>query len=325
MKVLEKIILAAGLATMAYLLYKLDASSIWANVAHIGLGLPLILILPVPDHFLNALGWKFSFSSQDARPLRLWKLMLIRIAGDGVNYLTPSATIAGEVVRPAMLEAAAPAEAKIASVVVARFTQSVGQALFIMIGLIIVVTGKIPAIEGLPLIHFIRRWFFIPNTILVLTLALIGGYMIKTWKRKPGQNRSPSPDAERPSKWMGVRKQIGFYLLEHPGRFTLSTIFFTAGYFYSTIEVFAICHFMNVPISPAVALAIEVLSSIVDGVLFMVPAKIGTQEAGKTAIFTGLGLQPAQGFAFGVIRHIRELVWAGLGFSIYALQKKKNP
>lgn len=323
MKLLEKIILLVGVATMAYLLWKLDASSIWAHVSQVGLGLVLILLLPAPDHYLNALGWKFSFNSKDARPLKLRQLMLIRIAGDGVNYLTPSATIAGEVVRPAMLEAAAAPEAKIASVVVARFTQSVGQALFIMIGLLIVLAYPIPAIADLPLLHFIRRWFFIPNAILVLTLALIGAYMIKTWKRKPEENRAQGPDGEKPSKWLGVRKQIGFYLLDHPGRFTLSTAFFTAGYFYSTIEVFAICHFMNVPISPSMALAIEVLSSIVDGVLFMVPAKIGTQEAGKTAIFTGLGMLPSQGFAFGVIRHIRELVWAGLGFLIYALQKKK--
>ena len=51
----------------------------------------------------------------------------------------------------------------------------------------------------------------------------------------------------------------------------------------------------------------------VDGFLFMVPAKIGTQEGGKVVIFAALGLPASLGFAFGVIRHIRELSWAGLG------------
>ena len=270
MKVFEKIILAIGVVTMAYLLWKLDTSSIWANVVHIGIGLPVILMLPIPDHILNALGWKFSFGTKDAASLRLWKLILIRIAGDGVNYLTPSATIAGEVVRPAMLDADAPAEAKIASVVVARFTQSVGQALFIMIGLIIIVQSRIPAIESLPLLDFIHRWFFIPNTILALTLTAIAVYLFKTWKRKPLKEMKGG--AGSTTKWSGVRHQIGTYLLNHPGRFTLSTLFFTAGYFYATVEVVVICHFMDVPVSLAVALAIEVLSSIIDGILFMVPA-----------------------------------------------------
>jgi hypothetical protein len=61
------------------------------------------------------------------------------------------------------------------------------------------------------------------------------------------------------------------------------------------------------------ALTIEVLSVTVDGMLFVVPAKIGTQEGGKMAIFTALGLSPSLGFAFGVVRHIRELTWAAFG------------
>jgi hypothetical protein len=59
--------------------------------------------------------------------------------------------------------------------------------------------------------------------------------------------------------------------------------------------------------------AIEVLSITADGILFMIPAKIGTQEGGKVAVFAALGLPVTLGFAFGIARHVRELAWAGLG------------
>ena len=50
-----------------------------------------------------------------------------------------------------------------------------------------------------------------------------------------------------------------------------------------------------------------------DGILFFVPGKIGTQEAGKVLLFAALGLDPARGLTVGVVRRIRELTYAVLG------------
>ncbi|TPW18607.1 MAG: hypothetical protein FD126_3378, partial [Elusimicrobia bacterium] len=72
------------------------------------------------------------------------------------------------------------------------------------------------------------------------------------------------------------------------------------------------------------ALTIELLSITIDGIFFMVPAKVGTQEGGKTAIFTALGLPPASGFAFGVVRHIRELAWAALGLYLCSAPRRDS-
>ena len=59
------------------------------------------------------------------------------------------------------------------------------------------------------------------------------------------------------------------------------------------------------------ALALETGSVILDGMLFFVPAKVGTQEGGKVALFAALGLSPARGLTVGVVRRIRELAYAG--------------
>jgi hypothetical protein len=63
-------------------------------------------------------------------------------------------------------------------------------------------------------------------------------------------------------------------------------------------------------------LTVEVLSVAIDGMLFFVPAKAGTQEGGKVLIFTILGLDPAKGLALGIVRRIRELTWASIGLMI---------
>jgi hypothetical protein len=318
-RLLEKLLLIAGFVTMAGLFWKLDPGAVWKHIEPIGLGMILILGQQFIDHAFNSWGWAFSFTRKDAQGVSFWRLFLIRISGDGVNYLTPTATIAGEVVRPAMLGDAAPEEVKIASVVVARFTQSVGQALFIMIGLLSIAWIGIPGIEHLPLMGFIREWLFIPGGILALTLSTLIVYSAWAWKNPEARKRVPLAG----NLMHGVRGEITSYFRSHPGRFCLSILFFCAGYWWGCVEVWLICRFMGLEVTPLFALTIEVLSSTFDGVLFMVPAKIGTQELGKTAIFKGLGLPAAQGLAFGLVRHIRELVWACAGFTIYALHRRK--
>ena len=76
------------------------------------------------------------------------------------------------------------------------------------------------------------------------------------------------------------------------------------------------------PLDLASALRLEVLSNLVDALLFMVPAKAGTQEAGKTFLFKLMGLSPRAGLAFGLVRHARELAWAALGLAAYAAHER---
>ena len=72
------------------------------------------------------------------------------------------------------------------------------------------------------------------------------------------------------------------------------------------------------PVDWQTALALEIGSVLIDGILFFVPAKVGTQEGGKVLLFAMLGLDPARGLTVGVVRRIRELTYAGLGLAVLA-------
>src|SRR5439155_1065061 len=67
--------------------------------------------------------------------LVLTALGRLGLAGDAINYLTPSATIAGEYARVAMLGDRLGADIRAASVVVAKSAQTLAQAVFIAAGL----------------------------------------------------------------------------------------------------------------------------------------------------------------------------------------------
>lgn len=310
MGLFKKLVTLAGLGTFLYLLWRFDARLIWAETSAVGAGFLLILPFQIFDHTLNAMAWRFAFRPKDAAAVPLARLILVRMAGDGVNYLTPSGNIAGEFVRPGMIADLRPPDVTVTSVLVAKFTQALGQAFFI-IGGILLLLGRLDSVSAA------RKAVGLGASGLIAALVLTG-FVVLTNKGRLGDRIWSLAERFGP----GVRENLQVFVAQHPGRLVLSIVFFMLGYAWGALEVLLICHFLSVPLDLRTALAIEVLSNVVDSVMFMVPAKIGTQEAGKTAIFAGLGLPPHQGLALGLIRHLRELIWASAGFSIYLLHQK---
>jgi hypothetical protein len=306
------LILTLGTATFLYLLWSFGPLRVWGYFRGFGWGFAVVLPFQIFDHMLNATGWLLAFTPAEASKVSFWDLVRVRVAGDGVNYLTPSGNIAGEFVRPGMLHSPLPNEAKVTSVFIAKATQSVGQALFVLFGLIYLINARSYAFKAGQ-----AGWAAAGMSVILFGVSLVIGLFAA---RPPAWLRARFPAAVE--KTEPVRLKLREYLRRHPGRLAGSVLFFMLGYSWGAAEIWLICHFLGFPVGPETALCIEFLSNIVDSFAFMVPAKIGTQEAGKTVIFKGLGLAADVGFTVGLIRHSREMLWAGLGLGLYAARRR---
>ena len=312
MKVFRTLILLIGAATFVILVWKLDAGHVGRLLLMVGWGFIFILAQEVVPHFFNAVGWRFAIPARHAGLFRFWDLYRHRIQGDGVNYLTPSATIAGEYTRALLIDNAVPAGIRVGCVVTAKCTQSLAQVVVVLLGVAVLAPGSIPALA--PYDGRIR-WGAL--SILAVLAAASAGYW--AWG---GRTRKESGE---PHLLKAVPGQVRDFFLEHQARWWASTFFFALGYAWTAVEVFAICWFLGTHVGWRTALLIEVLSNAADMAFFMVPAKVGTQEASKTAILYSLGLGARTGLALGIVRHIRELAWAGLGLLLYTQELRKNP
>lgn len=306
------VILALGTATFLCLLWSFGPLRVWGLFRGFGWGFAVVLPFQIFDHMLNATGWLLAFTPSEAAKVSFWDLVRVRIAGDGVNYLTPSGNIAGEFVRPGMLRSSLPHETKVSSVFIAKATQSVGQAFFVLFGLIYLLNARSYAFKAGQ-----AGWAAAGMSVIIFGVALVIGLFAM---RPPAWLKKRFPAAI--AKTEPVRRTMREYLARHPGRLAGSTLFFMLGYSWGAVEIWLICYFLGFPVGLESALCIEFLSNVVDSFAFMVPAKIGTQEAGKTAIFKGLGLMPDVGFTVGLIRHSREMLWAGAGLSLYAAAQR---
>jgi hypothetical protein len=302
MTTIERVAFAVAAVTLAALVWVLDPAAVGKMVLGVGWGMILILSQEIVAHLLNAFGWRLTFTAEQARTVPLAELVKLRIAGDAVNYLTPSATVAGEFTRTAMLNDSHRFEVRAASVLVAKCAQTLAQFLFAGAGMVLAFwTGALDIPTG--------RTAYLAGAGLVVALA--GGWLGFRWFGRRSSRSPARPAAE--TGFVAVVSVFRSFVVRYPGRCALSTIFFALAYAWGAFEAYWICHFIGLPVGVGVAFMIEALSTAVDSILFMVPAKIGTQEGGKVAVFAALGLPVASGLAFGVLRHIRELTWAALG------------
>ena len=297
----SKVLASLGALGLVVLLWRIDLNAVKVSLLHVGWGMALVLSQEVVAHALNGCAWRFAFTPESARRVSLGELIRLRVAGDAINYLTPTATIGGEVARTMLLSDACGGEARAVSVVTAKATQTLAQAFFITAGLIFIA----------------KEWVGLATARWTLAGAGVGLAAVMLVARRLNEGNE---DGCGSAAGIGL---VGF-VRSHPERVALSTLLFALAYAWGALEAYWICRFLLHPVSPAAAFAIEVLSITIDGLLFVVPAKIGTQEGGKVVAFAALGLPTSLGFAFGVVRHVRELVWAAVGILLYGVAIRRG-
>lgn len=313
----ERVFLITGVILFVFLLRELGVRTVASNLRLVGWGIAPIVLQEILAYAANTLGWLAAFSSPRPR-IPFTKLLTARIAGDAVNYLTPTATLGGEFVRTRYLRGQAESTSLVASVAVAKLSQTIGQITFVVVGLVFVLDdtplpatvrhGLLAGLAGLAALTVVlivaqRRGMFAPMLRFAHRLGL----------------RERAPEVAR--RLQHLDEEIARFHSDTNSALLLSSASFCAGWALGAFEIYLILWFLGVPVSVHRALTIEVLSVAIDGMLFFVPAKVGTQEGGKVLIFTVLGLDPGKGLALGIVRRIRELTWALIGMFILSRQQ----
>lgn len=311
----HRFVLVAGLVALGLLVWKLDVRAVLDIASRVGWRLTFLVALGVVPPLLNALGWWLSFEPEAGRTYSfgtLWKLWL---AMDGVNYLVPTGSVAGEVARATLLGGTPPLEVRTASVLVSRFGQTVAQLAIVLVGLVVLV-APLPVMGP-------YGWVTTSATVLLAAVAAAAAAYLLFAPRLLRAGDGTSRPGELPDGWLRrTPEQLRLYFGRSRARFSAAVLLFAAAYAWNSVEAWWICRFIGLPVDVRTALTIEVLSVAIDAILFIVPAKIGTQEVGKVAVFTLLGLPAPFGFAFGIVRHVRELFWAVVGFLIYWMRRR---
>lgn len=306
---LRAVLLLGGAALFAVLVWQIGPRAIVASFGELGWRLLIVLVFPFSlITACDTLGWRFAFRRDR---VSFWTLARARLAGEAVNGTTPTGSVGGEAVKAWLIRDRVPFRESLPSVIVAKTTITIAQALFLLLGVLV----------AWPTLSAGAVWLLKPMTaLLALEIAAVAGFVyaqmcgVVAGGGKMLERIGVVRAAHRGLPLRRIDLSLSLFYRREPLRLGLSIGFHFLGWVASAAETWLILWLLGVPASPATAVIIEACGTAVRFVTFFIPAHLGALEGGNVAVFLALGLDPAAGMSAILVRRVREAAWVGLGF-----------
>src|SRR5215470_16402520 len=141
MKTFERISLAIGTLLFVGLLYRAGLGAVAGNLRQLGWGFLVIFAQEGLAILAYTLAWRRTLPPEQRTAPPFRSLLSMRLAGDAINHLAPSAVVGGELLRVSLLRRYVPASTALASVGLAAMAQFFAQLLFIVLGIPFLAAG----------------------------------------------------------------------------------------------------------------------------------------------------------------------------------------
>jgi len=295
----------------------------WDTLGHylwqVGWYWPLLLLPYGVVTWLEAWSWKYLLVDTPARTT-VGRLFWLRLGGEALNQLTPTASLGGEPFKASRLQAdGIPLEVASASVVIMKGILVLSLVLYIFVGL---------ALAPVYLPEAAKHMLFL--ILAALGLAAAGIIFVVVQRREPFGNSFRFLDRRG---WLPhfLRDQEGFlenldtamsqFYRQYPSRAALAFFLFFLSWLLHSVEVFVIFWLLGHPISWGLAVCLDALAMLFTALGFFIPAAIGVQEGGNILLAMGFNLGFDLGAAFSIVRRIREAFWLCLGLVVVWREK----
>src|SRR3954447_1864074 len=133
MKRTNTVLLSLGVMFLAFLVWKTGWKQLWQQVSALGWGLMLIILAEGLANLAHTVGWRHCIHARGG-PVRLWGLFRMNMAGWAINYLTPTASVGGELSRGTLLAANSNGLEAATSVLVDKLMTAVAHLLLVVLG-----------------------------------------------------------------------------------------------------------------------------------------------------------------------------------------------
>ncbi len=321
MRKLESALLLVALAFYVWLLRRLGPSQIYSYVTLAGWGVVLTIGVEGISRIFNTLGWRVTIEKKSPAPA-FGRLFTARLAGEAIDYLTPSAQLGGQFVMALLVRRFLPIAKGLATVIVAALTEAVGQIGFIVIALLLS-AREFAAVKAL-------YWPAIGG--LALSFALAGAFfwvlrkrpLTHLWKFAAKINVPGAATKEIQEASAEADAILRRFYDEHKILVMLSCFWYLLAWAMGPVEIYILMVFLNQPVSIPIVLLIEALGLLIERATFMIPAKLVSQEGGKALIMGLLGYPAGVGFAIGLLRRIKEMAWVLFGLGCLAAYRLRE-
>jgi uncharacterized protein (TIRG00374 family) len=312
MRAIKILFLVLGGLLLGVLVYRVGASPILQTLARLTWWQFALVCLPYAIiTAVDTLGWRFAFA-RDRAPFH--RLYGARLAGEALNIVTALGAVGGEAAKAWLVRRDVSYEESVPSVVIAKTSITVAQALFLVVGLLVAWYLLPPGTELLRLM----TWLLLVEVLAVA--GFVGAQLAGLVARGGRLLQMVGAIADTAYAETLDRALRGYYRRQWR-RLALSLFFHLAGWLLGVLDAMVILWALGFDASLAAATVIETFGSGVRFATFLVPANLGSSEAANAGAFAGLGLSAAAGLAFSFVRRARQAVWVALGLAVLAVMR----
>lgn len=309
------LLLALGAALFALLLYHYGTRETFRGLASVWPAIPVMVLIEACAKVANALGLR-RVMAREGRGVPFREVLRLTLEAEAVNYLLPTASLGGDALLARGLTRRGALSDGVVAVAAASSAQSAAQFLLVL-------AGSALALAATPVPPGLRPAVWAVMGLSLLIVCVISAVMVEgvfvflssVLRRLHIQVRYLY---ERRHRIAALDARLREVLRDRPGDLALSFFFYGCGWAVSAAEIFVALSLMGAAFRWPQALAIHALSVFIDGVVFFMPARAGSQEGGKILAFTAVGLPGGAGLTFGLLRRAREIIWALLGYALLA-------
>jgi uncharacterized protein (TIRG00374 family) len=301
-----------GLALVGYLVAQIGPAAIWDSFVILGWRLPIVLAFPYAlAAVVDTLAWRLLLPT----PVPFLLLLRARLAGEAVSLATPTMSVGGDPLKAYLLRPGLPLLDGFVSVIADKTTLVAGQVLFLALGLLAArslaspPTGRLlPVMTGLLVVEVLAVGGFA----LVQASGALGGggRLLGRLAERVGVG-----GADRFAQGLGdLDRALAALYRQRGRRLVASAIVHAIAWASGGLEIYLVLMLLGTPASLGTALIVESFASGVKFASFMVPASLGALEGGYVVFFEAFGLGAAAGLSYVLVRRLREITWAVVGF-----------
>jgi len=314
MKLFHILSVILGITLLIILIWHTGFLPLWQNLLILGWGLvPLILIEGVAGIF-HTIGWRYCLS-EPHRSLPFFQIFRIRLAGGAINYLTPTATLGGEVTKGSLLFSKHPSPEAATGVIIGKLSYALAQ-------LILVSTGSVVILWGIDLPRGL--WTAMLSGSALLGAGILGFLLVQKYGKLGALVRWIAGHG-----WGGrlielaaghvneVDDSLRRFYKEHPGDLSRSMVWHITGMACGIFQSWFFLYLLTGTPDLFSAGGIWFLSGWFDLVTFAVPYDVGVLEGSRGLIFKILGFNWSMGLSYGIAIRLEQIFWAAIGLLFY--------
>jgi uncharacterized protein (TIRG00374 family) len=316
MKKFHAALLLLGFVFLGYLIWTIGARELLNGLVSLGWGLTLFIVLEFTAESLHTIGWSCCLD-QRYRDLSWFQRFRIRMAGNAINYLTPTAALGGEATKVTLLASNHRMTGAVSGVLIGRLSTGMAQALFVAIGSAVVFcNANLPrpvwiamfsssgfVIVGIVVFLLLQKYGQLGAIVRWLAASRLGG---KTLKKLALEINS-------------VDDALKAFHRERPRDLALSVAWQLFGHSTGLVQTWWFFHLLHCPFSASRIATVWVLGLWFDMLTFAVPLNMGTLEGTRIVAFKAIGFSAVTGMTYGIALRLAQLSCVCFGLINYGL------